>query len=117
MNRMPEKTKKPIWVAVDKEKCIGCQMCKMDCTAQHSGQKDLPICYPQSWNLLADGKLSMDLQELSQAGQWCQGCTDTPCVTICPTGAVRVFEASRIPLYPRAWHIGRPEGKTIQVSA
>jgi len=117
MNKTQEKTNKPIWVTMDAEKCIGCQMCKMDCAAQHSGQKDLPVCYPQSWNLLADGRLSMDLQELSQACQLCQGCVDTPCVTICPTGAVRVLEARQISFSPRVRHMGHPKGKMIQVSA
>lgn len=117
MNRRQEKIGNPKWVAVDEEKCIGCQMCKMDCVARHSGQKDLPVCYPQSWKLLAGEKLSMDLRELSQDWKLCQGCTDTACVTICPTGAVRVLGAREISFSPKVQHIGRPKGRTVEIPA
>ena len=118
MSRRHEEIGKTIRVTVDEAKCTGCQMCKMDCAARHSGRKDLPVCYPQSWELLGEGKLSLSLCEISQAGQLCQECTDTPCVTICPTGAVRVLEVrQQFPSRPRQQNMGRPKGKTREVSA
>ena len=116
MNRIPEKIGKLIRIKVDEEKCMGCEMCIMGCAARHSGQKHLPVCYPQSWRLLADEKLSMNLWELSQGWQLCQGCTDTPCVTICPAGAVRVLEVGQIPSRPRDQHLGKPKEKAPELS-
>jgi Fe-S-cluster-containing dehydrogenase component len=99
-------------VAVDTGKCIGCQMCTMDCAAHHADPKDGPIVYPQSWDLLPEAKLYVDVEgpclltcpfawismdKEGRATQKCTTCmerfeegTDPVCVQICPRGALSV---------------------------
>ncbi len=79
-------------IAVDVEKCIGCQMCMMDCAAHHAEEKDLPIAYPRSWEILPDSRLYVDLDGPHGVPLLCKHCENAPCATVCPTGAIRVDE-------------------------
>ena len=103
-------------VAVDIGKCIGCQMCTMDCAAHHADPKDRPVVYPQAWDLLPEAKVSLDvngpclltcpfalisMDKEGRAAQKCDTCVerlqegiDPVCVQICPRGALSV---KRIP--------------------
>jgi len=103
-------------VAVDMGKCIGCQMCTMDCAAHHADPKDGPIVYPHSWDLLPEAKVSLEvdgpclltcpfawisMDKEGGAAQKCDTCVerfeegiDPVCVQICPRGALSV---KRIP--------------------
>jgi len=49
-------------VTVDVDKCIGCQMCMMDCAAHHADPKDSPIVYPQAWKLISESRMFVDLE-------------------------------------------------------
>ncbi len=79
-------------IAVDVEKCIGCQMCMMDCAAHHADEKDLPIAYPRSWELLPESRLYVDLDGPHGVPLLCKHCENAPCAAVCPTGAIRVDE-------------------------
>ncbi|MBW2122626.1 MAG: response regulator, partial [Deltaproteobacteria bacterium] len=77
-------------ITVDVDRCIGCQMCMMDCAAQHAEAKDLPIVYPKSWSLLSESRLYVDLQGPQPVPLLCRQCENAPCVSVCPTGAIEV---------------------------
>ncbi len=77
-------------IAVEIDKCIGCQMCMMDCAAHHADQKDLPIVYPRAWNLLTESRLFVDLDGPHAVPLLCKHCENAPCATVCPTGAIQV---------------------------
>jgi len=80
-------------IEVDVEKCIGCQMCMLDCAAHHASPKDLPVVYPKSWELV--GKAG--LFEGALTAEKCDGCVERyeaglepVCVQICPSGALSI---------------------------
>ncbi len=77
-------------IAVDIEKCIGCQMCMIDCAAHHADAKDRPIVYPQSWELLPEARLYVDLEGALPVPLLCKHCENAPCAAVCPTGAIGV---------------------------
>jgi Fe-S-cluster-containing dehydrogenase component len=81
-------------IAKDREKCIGCQMCMIDCAAHHTDAKHTPVVYPQAWDLLPEARL---FGEEGGAAQKCDMCAerlqagiDPVCVQICPRGALSV---------------------------
>jgi carbon-monoxide dehydrogenase iron sulfur subunit len=79
-------------VTVDVDKCIGCQMCMMDCAAHHADPKDSPIVYPQAWKLISESRMFVDLEGPEPVPLLCKHCENAPCVTVCPTGAIRIDE-------------------------
>ena len=79
-------------IDADIEKCIGCQMCMVDCAAHHADEKDLPIAYPKAWDLLPESRLFVDLDGALPVPLLCKHCENAPCATVCPTGAIRIDE-------------------------
>lgn len=74
-------------IVVDVEKCLSCKSCELECAVAHSKSKDLlktlkEIPLPQSRvNVEGLGDISMPMQ--------CRHCEDAPCVTVCPTKAIK----------------------------
>jgi len=79
-------------VAVEIDKCIGCQMCMIDCAAHHAEGEDLPVVYPQSWKLLSQSRLFVELEGPNPVPLLCKQCETAPCATVCPTGSIEVDE-------------------------
>lgn len=79
-------------IDADIEKCIGCQMCMIDCAAHHADENKLPISYPKGWDLLPESRLFVDLNGAFPVPLLCKHCENAPCATVCPTGAIRVDE-------------------------
>jgi len=79
-------------VAVEIDKCIGCQMCMIDCAAHHAEGEDLPVVYPQSWKLLSQSRLFVELEGPHPVPLLCKQCETAPCATVCPTGSIEVDE-------------------------
>jgi Fe-S-cluster-containing dehydrogenase component len=77
-------------VAVDIEKCIGCQMCMIDCAAHHADAKNGPVVYPQSWDLLPEARLYVDVEGPIPVPLLCKHCENAPCAMVCPTEAIQV---------------------------
>ena len=77
-------------IDADIEKCIGCQMCMVDCAAHHASANDLPIAYPKAWELLPESRLYVDLEGPLPVPLLCKHCENAPCATVCPTGAIEV---------------------------
>jgi Fe-S-cluster-containing dehydrogenase component len=113
-----ENTKeKIVSVTVDMEKCMGCEMCMMECAAHDAGVKDLPIVYPQSWRLISESRLTVEPGTHRPVRVVCRNCEHTPCVDICPKGAIRVVELLDevgVPKFKRTEHT---EGVEVRVSA
>jgi Fe-S-cluster-containing dehydrogenase component/FixJ family two-component response regulator len=76
-------------MAVDIDKCIGCQMCMVDCAAHHAETRE-PISYPQAWKLLSESRLFVDLEGPVPVPLLCKQCENAPCATVCPTEAIQV---------------------------
>ncbi len=76
-------------VAVDIDKCIGCQMCMVDCAAHHAETRE-PVSYPQAWKLLSESRLFVDLEGPVPVPLLCKQCENAPCATVCPTEAIQV---------------------------
>jgi len=93
-------------IDVDIEKCIGCEMCMIDCAAHHADPKDLPIVYPQSWDLLPEARLYVDLAGPLPVPLLCKHCENAPCATVCPTEAVRVDEKTGFKILDKERCIG-----------
>ena len=113
-----EKTRERIWsVIVDTEKCMGCEMCMMECAAHDADVKDLPIVYPQSWKLISASRLSVEPGTHRPIRRLCKNCEHTPCIDICPNGAIRVVELLHgvsVPISKRTEHA---KGAEVRVSA
>ncbi|MFO7900182.1 MAG: 4Fe-4S dicluster domain-containing protein, partial [Planctomycetota bacterium] len=73
-------------IVVNVGRCLGCKSCEMACAVEHSASRTLfeAICEsppPRSRVSVEQGAgFVVPLQ--------CRQCEDTPCVTICPTGAL-----------------------------
>jgi len=100
--RLPEKgrARTQYTIDVDVEKCIGCQMCMLDCAAHHAAPKDLPVVYPKSWDLLPGPEVLRDTLWKERKGGMKQKCgvcmegldegMEPVCVQICPFGALSI---------------------------
>lgn len=74
-------------IYIDLEKCLGCRSCEIQCAVAHSAAKSLlgalredPLPLPRVQVEAAEGCV-MPLQ--------CRHCEDAPCVTVCPSGALK----------------------------
>lgn len=74
-------------IYIDVEKCLGCRSCEIECAVAHSATKSLlgalreePRPLPRVQVEAAEGFV-MPLQ--------CRHCEDAPCVTVCPSGALK----------------------------
>lgn len=113
-----EKTRERILsVTVDMGKCMGCEMCMMECAAHGADVKDLPIVYPQSWKLISESRLSVEPGTHHPIRRLCKNCEHTPCVDICPNGAIRVVELRDGVRVPRSGRAEHAKGVEVRVSA
>lgn len=76
-------------VFVNPERCIGCKQCQMACAVEHSESKSIYQAIgedrkPRPRVLVAPG-IDMDTSYPNK----CRHCDPAPCVTVCPTGAIR----------------------------
>jgi len=107
--RLLEKGRPPTQYTIDveAEKCIGCQMCMVDCAAHHAEPKDLPIVYPKSWDLLPGPEVMGDApwkERKDGMKQKCSACMEglgqgmePVCVQICPFGALSIRPGPEAP--------------------
>ena len=76
-------------VFVNPERCIGCKQCQIACAVEHSQSKALYEAVfeepkPRPRVLVAPG-LYLDTSFPNK----CRHCDPAPCMTVCPTGAIR----------------------------
>ena len=74
-------------IVVNEERCLGCMSCVIECAVAHSEAKDLVKA------LTAGEKLQsrVHVEPFREFGMplQCRHCEDAPCITICPTEAIR----------------------------
>lgn len=92
-------------IAADIDKCIGCQMCMVDCAAHHADQ-NMPLAYPKAWELLSESRLVVDLDGPQAVPLLCKHCENAPCATVCPTGAIRVDDRNGFKIVNKEMCIG-----------
>jgi len=68
---------------IDLRKCIGCHACTIACKAEH----DIPVGVNRCWVKTVEKGTFPDTQRLFFP-VLCNQCTEAPCLTICPTGAL-----------------------------
>lgn len=77
----------PKMIIVNERRCLGCRSCMLACAVAHSGADSLadairlPVAPQARVHVEAVGRFGLPIQ--------CQHCEDAPCVTVCPTGAIR----------------------------
>jgi carbon-monoxide dehydrogenase iron sulfur subunit len=101
-----QRTQAQYTVAVEIDKCIGCQMCMIDCAAHHAATEDLPVVYPQSWKLLSQSRLFVDLEGPQPVPLLCKQCETAPCATVCPTGSIEIDETHGFKIVDKELCIG-----------
>ncbi|HEX6150383.1 4Fe-4S dicluster domain-containing protein [Nocardioides sp.] len=69
--------------AIDQRTCIGCHACTVACKTEH----DVPLGQFRTWVKYVDSGTFPDSRR-DFGVMRCNHCTDAPCVTICPTGAL-----------------------------
>jgi Fe-S-cluster-containing dehydrogenase component/formate-dependent nitrite reductase membrane component NrfD len=69
--------------AIDQRTCIGCHACTVACKTEHG----IPLGQFRTWVKYVDSGTFPDTHR-DFAVLRCNHCTDAPCVTICPTGAL-----------------------------
>jgi Fe-S-cluster-containing dehydrogenase component/formate-dependent nitrite reductase membrane component NrfD len=69
--------------AIDQRTCIGCHACTVACKTEHQ----VPVGQFRTWVKYVDSGTYPDSRR-DFGVMRCNHCTDAPCVTICPTGAL-----------------------------
>jgi len=72
------------------EICMGCGLCEVYCTVQHSKTKDIIKAYKETPKPISRVRLEV-AKPISFAIQ-CRNCEDAPCVIACLSGAMTVDE-------------------------
>ena len=74
-------------VFIKESVCMGCHLCEVYCTQEHSKSKDLIRAYKRE-NPKPMARLRMEEKGAAAFSVRCQHCVDAPCVQSCLTGAL-----------------------------
>jgi len=74
-------------IMVNAEKCLGCKSCELQCAVVHSKSKDLFTAVKE--DPLPQYRVTVELAGELTFPLQCRHCEDAPCVSICPTHALR----------------------------
>jgi anaerobic carbon-monoxide dehydrogenase iron sulfur subunit len=77
-------------IIAKEEICMGCGLCEVYCTVQHSKTKDIIKAYKETPKPISRVRLEV-AKPISFAIQ-CRNCEDAPCVTACLSGAMTIDE-------------------------
>ena len=75
-------------IIAKQENCIGCGLCEVYCTVQHSKSKDIIKAYNQE-NPKPISRVRLELNKPISFAIQCRHCEDAPCVTACLSGAMQ----------------------------
>ena len=73
-------------IAVDVTRCIGCHSCELACAVAHSAAKTLVGALSEDPRPKC--RVHVEPIERSSVPMQCRHCSDAPCVTVCPSGAL-----------------------------
>jgi len=76
-------------VSIKEEACIGCGLCQVYCTVEHSKSKD-PIKAYRREQPRPVSRVRVETNKPHSISIRCQQCKDTPCVTACLSGAMTI---------------------------
>lgn len=80
-------------MVIDTRKCVGCQDCVIACKTENN----IPEGYNRDWIVTeAKGKFPDIQMEIST--ERCNHCSETPCVSCCPTGASHIHDVGGVVL-------------------
>ena len=78
-------------IKVKEEYCIGCGLCEVYCTVQHSKSKDIIKAYNKE-NPRPTSRVKLEVHKPVSFAIQCRHCEDAPCVTACLSGAMKKDE-------------------------
>ena len=78
-------------IKVKEEYCIGCGLCEVYCTVQHSKSKDIIKAYTKE-NPRPTSRVKLEVHKPVSFAIQCRHCEDAPCVTACLSGAMKKDE-------------------------
>jgi carbon-monoxide dehydrogenase iron sulfur subunit len=74
-------------ISIKEEACIGCGLCKVYCTVEHSKTKD-PIKAYRRESPKPVSRVRVETNKPSSISIRCQNCKDAPCVNACLSGGM-----------------------------
>jgi len=74
-------------LVVRAHRCLGCKACEIACAVEHSNSKNLYEAIHESPS--PSPRVDVAVGETFVAPLQCRQCEDAPCITICPTNALR----------------------------
>jgi carbon-monoxide dehydrogenase iron sulfur subunit len=95
---------RPGMVVIKVERCVGCKRCKIECAVAHSKSKDLLAAMQETPR--PQSRVAVEPVEKYSAPLQCRHCEDAPCVTVCPSGALKKNEPGFPVLFQRELCIG-----------
>jgi carbon-monoxide dehydrogenase iron sulfur subunit len=75
-------------ISVREEYCIGCGLCEVYCTVQHSKSKDIIKAYNKE-KPRPISRVRLEVQKPISFAIQCKHCEDAQCVTACLSGAMK----------------------------
>lgn len=78
-------------ILIHEEVCIGCGLCIVYCTVQHSQSKDIVKAYKREYPRPLS-RVYVDIARPFSAAIQCRHCDDPPCVSACLSGALQIDE-------------------------
>ena len=74
-------------ISIKQEACIGCGLCKVYCTVEHSKSKDIIKAHLKEFPKPVS-RARVETTKPNSLSVRCQHCEDSPCVSACLTGAM-----------------------------
>ncbi|MCF8435455.1 MAG: 4Fe-4S dicluster domain-containing protein [Ignavibacteriales bacterium] len=88
-------------MAIDTRKCVGC----MDCVVACKTENNLPEGFDRDW-ITTEVSGSFPNLTMQIRTERCNHCSDTPCVSCCPTGASHIHDFGGVVLVDHDLCIG-----------
>ncbi|MEJ5328448.1 MAG: 4Fe-4S dicluster domain-containing protein [Candidatus Bathyarchaeia archaeon] len=80
-------------IVAKEEFCIGCGLCEVYCTVQHSKSKDIIKAYTRE-DPRPLGRVRLEVNKPVSFAVQCRHCEDAPCVIACLSGAMQKDEST-----------------------
>ncbi len=85
-------------VIYSKEKCLTCHQCEMACAVKHSLSGNIYSAISEPINPQSRIFIESDLSGSSSVPNKCRHCNPAPCISSCPSGALKRAEGTEVVL-------------------